>query len=267
MSIKIILAVAVLFTISSCTKVIQIDLNSSNPQFVIEGNVSSKSNIQTVTISKTINFSDAGVYPAVSNAVVTLTDNNNAPVALALTAPGVYTTTSITAISGHQYELKVVVDGKTFVAKSTIPQPVLLDSIDFELQQSFGGNVDSLYFLTPKYTDPAPFKNYYLITQKVDTLLDRTIFAFNDNLNNGLVNRRPIFSNNSDIKLKSGSTVKVELMGIDKNIYDYYNGLSNVVPTSGGPATTPANPVSNFSGGALGYFSAHSYHTLTKVIP
>jgi hypothetical protein len=253
-------------TLFGCTKVININLNKSNTQYVIEATVSNKSTVQTVLISKTVNFSDASNFPKVSNAVVTISDNNATPILLNLSTAGEYNTSSIQAIPGHTYELKILVDGKTFTAKSTMPQPVLLDSISFERQQSFGPNDDTTFFVTPNYLDPAQYVNYYRIAQKVDTIADITIFPFNDNLNNGLQNRRPIFSNNNDFKIKKGNTVKVELMGIDKNVYDYFLALSNIVATNGGPTTTPANPTSNISGGALGYFSAQTYHTVSKVV-
>jgi hypothetical protein len=44
---------------------------------------------------------------------------------------------------------------------------------------------------------------------------------------------------------------------IDKNVFEYFKQLSGLDPTNGQP-TAPTNPVSNISGGALGYFSAHT---------
>jgi hypothetical protein len=45
---------------------------------------------------------------------------------------------------------------------------------------------------------------------------------------------------------------------VDENIYNYFYELSNVTATAGIQSTTPANPTSNISNGALGYFSAHT---------
>ncbi len=266
MKITIFFTLIILITLNSCRKIIDIDLNSSNPQFVIEGIVSNKSTLQTVTITKTLNFSDVTSFPKVSNAVVTISDNNAAPITLNLTTAGVYQTTSIIPTPGHTYELKVIVDGKTFIAKSTMPQPVILDSLNFLLQQSFGPATDTNYAVIPKYMDPASFVNFYKLTQTVNSNKDITIFPFNDNLNNGNVNKRPLFSNNDDYKMLVGDTVTVELNSIDKNVYDYFVALSNIVATSGGPTTTPANPTSNFSGGALGYFSAQTHYAVTKIV-
>jgi hypothetical protein len=53
---------------------------------------------------------------------------------------------------------------------------------------------------------------------------------------------------------------------IDKGAYDYFYSLDQITSTNGNSAT-PANPVSNISGGALGYFSAHTVRKATAVIP
>jgi hypothetical protein len=45
---------------------------------------------------------------------------------------------------------------------------------------------------------------------------------------------------------------------VDKNVYDYFFTLSGVTGNNGFQTATPANPVSNISNGALGYFSAHT---------
>jgi hypothetical protein len=65
-------------------------------------------------------------------------------------------------------------------------------------------------------------------------------------------------------------TAIVELLTLDKSTYDYYSTLSNVL-TEGdtGPPmmmTTPANPNSNLSNGALGYFGAFAVRSDSIVI-
>jgi hypothetical protein len=46
---------------------------------------------------------------------------------------------------------------------------------------------------------------------------------------------------------------------VDRNIYNYFFTLANVTSNNSGfENATPANPVTNLTGGALGYFSAHS---------
>jgi hypothetical protein len=47
------------------------------------------------------------------------------------------------------------------------------------------------------------------------------------------------------------------MLCIDNNVFEYFKQLSGLDPTNGQP-TAPTNPISNISGGALGYFSAHT---------
>jgi hypothetical protein len=44
---------------------------------------------------------------------------------------------------------------------------------------------------------------------------------------------------------------------IDKNVFKYLEELSGQDATNGQP-TSPADPTSNITNGALGYFSAHT---------
>ncbi len=70
----------------------------------------------------------------------------------------------------------------------------------------------------------------------------------------------------SYIKVRSKDTVMVEMRCIDKAVYDYFYSLDQISSTNGNSAT-PANPVSNILGGALGYFSAHTVRKVAAVIP
>jgi hypothetical protein len=46
---------------------------------------------------------------------------------------------------------------------------------------------------------------------------------------------------------------------IDKNVYNYFFSLLQVTGNNGGfQSASPDNPITNISGGALGYFSAHT---------
>ena len=59
-------------------------------------------------------------------------------------------------------------------------------------------------------------------------------------------------------KLAAGDSLRVEMQNIDPGVYEYFRTLNLILSSNPVVTTTPANPKSNFSGGALGYFSAHS---------
>jgi hypothetical protein len=66
------------------------------------------------------------------------------------------------------------------------------------------------------------------------------------------------------IPIHSGDQLCVELQCIDRGVFDYYNTLQQTVEQS---SATPANPASNITGGALGYFSAHTINRRQIVVP
>ena len=56
-----------------------------------------------------------------------------------------------------------------------------------------------------------------------------------------------------------GDTVWVDLLSIDKASYDYFNTLNNILTSDRSPTSlAPANPNTNLTNGALGYFAAYS---------
>ena len=64
-----------LFALFSCTKVVNINLNSANPNIVIEGIVGDAPGPYQVNITQTVNFSDPNVFPPVTGATVKITDS------------------------------------------------------------------------------------------------------------------------------------------------------------------------------------------------
>jgi len=48
--------------LTSCQKVIDVNLNDSDPHYIIEGNVTDQAGPYTVRISRSINFSDLNTF-------------------------------------------------------------------------------------------------------------------------------------------------------------------------------------------------------------
>lgn len=70
----------------------------------------------------------------------------------------------------------------------------------------------------------------------------------------------PFFGEDEEERIKAGDIITVEMQTIGKDVYDYFFSLDQTLSQS---VATPANPVSNISGDALGYFSAHNVQTET----
>lgn len=254
---KIYSAIPVVVTIAllgSCKKVVHVDYHTTAPQVVIEANINDQPGPYTVKISKSKNYNDDNTFPAVSGATVVVTDNNTMFDTLSEVRPGIYKTHTITGTPGHVYKLLVKTEGKQFEAVSTMPYPVKLDSIYTMSLPEFDG---AKICATPVYTDPAYKGNCYHYVEYVNDTETRDVFAFNDDFLNGQAIEFPL---SGDRKLEKGDKVAIEMQSIDAHVYQYYNTLF-----ASSTSATPANPVSNISGGALGYFSAHT-SSLSKTI-
>ncbi|HMG15375.1 MAG TPA: DUF4249 domain-containing protein [Saprospiraceae bacterium] len=237
---------------SACTKVIDINLNVSAPQIIIEGNITNQAGPYQVQITKTVNFSDANVFPKVTGALVIITDiTADVKDTLFETFPGIYTTKSIIGSVGHNYQLSVLAEGKTYNSFSTIPQLVELDSITFIKTNLFGKQQINTVV---NFNDPPVTVNYYSFDLYVNGVRKERTYLFSDRLADGKNISQDI---NTD-SLEIGNTVKIEMKCIDKGVYNYFKTLPQVTGGNNFQSVSPANPISNISNKALGYFSAHT---------
>ncbi|MCA6068207.1 DUF4249 domain-containing protein [Chryseobacterium sp. RG1] len=257
-----------LFIVTSCEKEIDLDLANESGKIVIEGNITDQAGPYYVKITKSVAVTAANQYPAVENAQVVLSDNMGQTETLQYVGNGMYTTSSFVGQSGRTYTLKVNAEGQQYSVQSTMPTAVSFDGLD---QDSFMVGGETSYTLLPVFTDPSPLGNRYLFVYTVNNNPKKFFSEFSDNVNNGMLNQRPLIlpnddSNADDIKVVVGDTIHVEMQCIDENVYTYYSALLQLSGGGPGGGITPANPPSNISNGALGYFSAHTVRTKSTVI-
>lgn len=251
--------------ISSCEKVIDVDLNSVAKKYVIEGNITDQPGVCQVKITQTKDFNEDNTFPGVSGAVVTVSDNGGTPVVLTETSTGVYETSSFTGTTGHTYTLTVNVGGQTFTAPSTMPVLVPIDSIYIDERTFFG---DLRKVPTLMYKDPLGKGNGYHFIEYKNGVRESTIFVRNDDFTDGNDNSTALLSfgndDDDDDQIKTGDTIRVVTECIDVAGYKYWSSLEAASGNSNN--ATPANPVTNITGGALGYFSAHTAEERTIVV-
>jgi len=267
---KKIISVLILFIFYSCEKVIDIDLKNSEPKIVIDGTITDQPGPYTVKISKTGDYYKPGTFPAVAGAEVTISDNAGNSEILSEVTEGFYQTSTIQGVPGRTYSLKVIAEGKEYTAVSTMPEAIEIDSLTYKYQPggSFGPDATEGYKLYIHFTDPAGIENYCRFKVYKNGQLTKGYYLYDDKYTNG--NSYDYNDFEDDAILQLNDTAIVELLTLDKSTYDYYSTLSNVL-TEGdtGPPmmmTTPANPNSNLSNGALGYFGAFTVRSDSIVI-
>lgn len=249
---------------TSCEKVIEVDTDGNNNTIVIEGNITNSPPPYFVKVTTSVPYNQSNVFPAVTNALVIVSNNSGVRDTLTYTANGLYRTNKIIGTPGTTYTLNVTTNNVTYTAQSKMPNVVVLDSLRSISIQSRNGLE---YNVIPVYTDAKELGNSYRFIQTINGVTDKSYVVWNDNVNNGLVNQRPIRTRDADVEIKVGNLVKVEMRCLDENVYQYFYTLQELVGGGGlGGGVTPTNPPNNLSNGALGIFSAHTTQEKSMVI-
>jgi len=252
-------AVIFLLFLASCEKVIEVDLNSASPKFVIEGMVTDGDGPQQVRITRTKNFDENNTFEGIDSAEVIIADDEGNNAILSYYGNGIYQTADLSGVPGNTYYLSVNIEEQIFTAESTMPHPVELDSLYIQEFTAFG---NSRNIPTVLYSDPAGIRNFYRHILYVNYTRVLSIYINTDQGNDGEQVERPLpyFGEDEEERIKAGDTITVKMQSIGKDVYDYLFSLNQTLTQS---VATPANPVSNITGDALGYFSAYSVRTET----
>jgi len=174
-----------------------------------------------------------------------------------------YVSETFAPISGRTYTLRVWADGQLYTSTETMPHYIELDSVTAERDDLFG---DDSYYAVFEFRDPPGEANYYRYMPyygyRTPTSFDDHR-VFSDKFNNGrkAVHRFEVgmWISGSDDKGKSRVVSRVKRQVISPAVYQYWREARAINPA----ATAPANPMSNISNGALGYFSVSSAREYT----
>lgn len=260
----LLISLLILMALSSCQKVIDVKLDDADKKLVVDAVITDHAGGCVVRLSKTKKFGENNALDGVGGATVNIRDEAGTVTSLVETAPGIYTHDQLKGVSGETYQLSVVAEGKAYSATSTMPINVPLDSVYMEKQIFFN---NEQMFSNVVFSDPGGTSNYYLFKQFVNGTVTNGIFLTDDELSDGKKIKTSLYLfADEEKKIKHGDEVMIEMHCIDKAVYKYWYSFKQSASGNGG-AATPANPVSNISGGALGYFSAETVQSKTVVAP
>jgi hypothetical protein len=153
----------------SCTEDIDINLDSSGPELVVDGVVNTDTTTHTIYLKKSAEYFSNKPAEAISGATVTLSDGIST---ITLTEnpnkKGAYNTpANYFGVVGRTYTLTINnvdinSDGvkEQFQATSTIPTKYQVDKISVTEERSFGSN---RWLVNVWMQDPPAERNYYLI--------------------------------------------------------------------------------------------------------
>ncbi len=243
--------------LNSCEKVIQLDLNDAEEQYVVDAMVSNIDRFNYVKLSKSATFYEGSDFAPVEGAVVTVTDGNGVEFPLLETSSGFYENPLLVGQAYMQYTLKIEVDGNLIEGSTYLPGNSQIDSVVTLQNQGgfFGTDFTSFVY----WSDNANEKNYYRLRAYRNDSIQTNIYVTEDNLFNGIATGTPLFSTS----YKEGDSAVVELMEIDEVTYKYWLSLDQV---SNSQNAAPGNPISNLSNGTLGYFGGYNMDIDTVVV-
>jgi len=263
----LVVLISMLIFLSACQKVIDVDIENVPKKYVVEGIVTDQLDSSRVLISTTKDVSESGGFQGISGATVTVTDDAGMITNFTEDSVGFYSAKGFKGVIGRTYGLNVIINGETFTAVSTMPPMITMDTLYISDELLFG---EERKLANSTYQDPPGKGNCYRYVQYINGKKAKTIFVNNDDYTDGKYVEAKLWylaeDENDDDEIETGDSVRLDFLCIDAAVYKYWFSL-NQSATGNSQSASPANAVSNISGGALGYFSAHNVQSKTIVVP
>lgn len=261
------LSFCLLLFLTACEKEIDIDYHQVNRLCVAEGlvtqdgstNRTNKPTYVRLTTTQDMTDNVSNGYN-LTNATIVLSEDGHVVDTLRYWRNGYYVS-DCQGYEGCQYAIDIYYDGRHFQSSSVMQAAPQFSSFRFVWKDVL---TERMLFADLKLDDIKGQNNYYFMHIYRNGIGYR--WAVMDDSHNPGGELQQLFSctternldKNDDDGLKDGDKIHVEIRSIDRRTYDYFYSMQ-VMQNSG------TNPVQNFTGGCLGYFSAcyvSSYDTV-----
>lgn len=273
------------FTACRQPKIIEVKLPKHEPMLIVESYLE-PGFPKTVVVQQSSGYFDAPDVLIIQNAFVTISDGTRTdtlvytPLSIGVFSFGVYTSLDTASIVKEEYgkvfTLRVeakLSNGETRIATASTrlmnPVPVL------RTQHIFDGRPENRAYITGYIQDPPGERNYYRVifltpsTSRYplangQTSRDSVIeYTVSDDLFDGEeipFGSPPFFEPEEEVRIK--------LINISKDYYDYLVSLESAVEGNGSPFVEPFNVRGNVQGDQVsGIFTGLSYKLYRDTIP
>jgi hypothetical protein len=270
--------------LTSCEDVIEVKLNDENLNLIgVEASITTQDE-PTVFLYKTLKVNQDDAYPAISGAVVTVSDNSSPANSITLVEDqqkkGFYTVSqnaSYLGVAGREYTMTIKSEGTTLTAKDKLIKVEPIDSI--QIFPSMRGNKIFLgVFSYGKETKG--LGNFYKWDVYInDTLVheaNRLAIASDEFVDGNYISKLEIYTDFHDPnkpeerKLNLNDKVYLKQTSISEFAYNFYFQMINQSSTGSLFSVPPANIKSNFisSDGkpVLGLFTARDVSVSNTVV-
>ena len=246
------------FSFFSCEKEIPIDYHQVDPLYVAEGLITQDGSTNytkrptfvrlTTTQDMTDNVSNGH---NLMGATIVLSEDGYVLDTLRYWRNGYYVS-DCQGYEGSQYTIDIYLDGNHFQSSSVMQAEPQFSSFRFVWKDVLS---ERLLFADLKINDISGQNNYYFMHIYRNGIGYR--WAVMDDSHNPGGELQQLFSctternldKNDDDGLKDGDKIHLEIRSIDRRTYDYFYSMQVM-------QNSATNPVQNFTGGCLGYFSA-----------
>ena len=245
---KILVLLVPLVILTSCKKDIEIDYHQVEALYVVEASVSN--NGMQARISLTNNMDNNSTISNISEALVTITGSDGTSETLPYVSNGTYKST-VSGTPGVEYKIDIEIDGHHFSSNSTMQKMPEMNEFRFIWHKIIQ---QKLLMAELLFQDIPNEDNWYFIhLYRNDTGLRWALKRDDLNPDGELQQLFSFGMEDSDDEdmLHEGDRLHLELHAIDKRTYDYFYSMQIM-------DNTGTNPIQNFTGGCLGYFSAYS---------
>lgn len=226
---KILFLVISTLLFSACQDVIEIDLNSSHPAVVVEGNIAlgKKAILQ---LSYTSNYFNTEAPKQIENATVTLTNSIGESEQLTNSGNGIYFGEKLTGEANTEYELNVKLPDVELKGKTSIPAEIKLLGVSFfestieRPTRPGGGNVDNTeknYQMLLSLTDDPVQENFYLLKifkNQRQSFFGNILTTDQNMQQSGVINYSPIM-----YQFHALDTINIIIYSMDRENYQFYN--------------------------------------------
>jgi len=270
--LRILIAILIAVLLSSCTDVVDIEVQSSQSRLTIEASLDwekgTLGNEQTIKLSSSTDYYDTSTNTSVTGASVKVA-NDNSGVEFLFTDQnnGNYTTSSFVPVVNQSYTLTVDYNGETFTATETLMPVVDISELSQSTEEGFS---DDVLEVNIAFEDPVEEENYYLIKLKERGDLLVELFDVDDEFTNGneikLFYEKEEDTDTNTMEFEQGDIVDVELLGISEVYYDFIGILIAQNEDSGPFGTTPVALKGNCINVTTPNNYAYGYFRLTQVV-
>lgn len=279
--------------LTSCEKGVTFDLEESSPKIVVDASIETNQP-PIVILSKSMNFFDQITPDILANSFVRNADvyvsngtfthklkEYTVPLATGYTFYfySIDSSNLATAFVGQTntpYSLRIVAEGKEYVASTKIPAITRrIDSLFYK--QAPGSNDTNKVALMVRATDQAGYGDYirYFTKRNREQFYPAFNSVYDDQIIDGAtyeievergVDRTQDLPDDYTL-FDKGDTVTLKLSQIDKATYDFWRTMEFSYGSIGNPFASPTKVLSNVSNGALGYFGGYAPQFRTVIIP